>query len=82
MRHTPRRPASGRGFGKSRPSEGSTRTPGNFARICRRIFTRRDLGCWSASIIPVKRLMRAAASASLRSSCMGAEHTSIALLIR
>ena len=42
-------------------------------RICRSVSSRREIGYWSASIIPVNRLIRAAASSSVRSSCMPAE---------
>lgn len=32
---------------------------GSFARICRSVSSRREIGYWSASIIPVNRLIRA-----------------------
>ena len=46
---------------------GSIRIPGSFARICRSVLSRRDIGYWSASIIPVKRLIRAAGMSKRRS---------------
>jgi hypothetical protein len=53
---------------------GSIRFPGSFARICRSVFSRRDIGYWSDSIIPVKRLMRAAASSVGKVELHLAEH--------